>query len=129
MVRGLAAGIRANEPELESAADSMAGKVSDKIKRGIASAAQWAGFASGINISDPLSSVVSRPSMTGGLDAAGFFPHDSARMEELRRSIAITPTTTKPGGSVIEVPVSIDGREVARATAWYMGEELAWEER
>lgn len=129
MVRGLAAGIRANEPELESAADSMAGKVSGKIKRGIASAAQWAGFASGINISDPLSSVVSRPSMTGGLDAAGFFPHDSARMEELRRSIAITPTTTKPGGSVIEVPVSIDGREVARATAWYMGEQLAWEAR
>lgn len=29
----------------------------------------------------------------------------------------------------IEVPVSIDGREVARATAWYMGEQLAWEER
>lgn len=129
MVRGLAAGIRANEPELESAADSMAGKVSGKIKRGIASAAQWADFASRINISDPLSSAVSWPSMTGGLDAAGFFPHDSARMEELRRSITITPTTTKPGGAVIEVPVSIDGREVARATAWYMGEQLAWEER
>ena len=29
----------------------------------------------------------------------------------------------------IEVPVSIDGREVARATAWYMSEQLAWEER
>lgn len=29
----------------------------------------------------------------------------------------------------IEVPVSIDGREVARATAWYMDEQLAWEER
>lgn len=29
----------------------------------------------------------------------------------------------------IEVPVIIDGREVARATAWYMGEQLAWEER
>lgn len=129
MVRGLAAGIRANEPELESAADSMAGKVSGKIKRSIASAAQWADFASGINISDPLSSAVSWPSMTGGLDAAGFFPHDSARMEELRRSITITPTTTKPGGARIEVPVTIDGREVARATAWYMGEQLAWEER
>lgn len=34
------------------------------------------------------------------------------------------------GGSTrIEVPVVIDGREVARASAWYMGEQLAWEER
>lgn len=33
------------------------------------------------------------------------------------------------GSARIEVPVSIDGREVARATAWYMGEQLAWEER
>lgn len=29
----------------------------------------------------------------------------------------------------IEVPVVIDGREVARASAWYMGEQLSWEER
>lgn len=29
----------------------------------------------------------------------------------------------------IEVPVSIDGREVARVSAWYMGEQLSWEER
>lgn len=32
-------------------------------------------------------------------------------------------------GAQITVPVSIDGREVARATAWYTGEQLAWEER
>ena len=30
---------------------------------------------------------------------------------------------------VIEVPLNIDGREVARATAWDMGEQLAWESR
>ena len=30
---------------------------------------------------------------------------------------------------VIEVPLSIDGREVARATAYYTGEQLAWEAR
>lgn len=29
----------------------------------------------------------------------------------------------------IEVPLYIDGREVARASAWYMGEQLSWEER
>ncbi|HIZ41631.1 MAG TPA: hypothetical protein H9811_03595 [Candidatus Gemmiger excrementigallinarum] len=129
MVRGLAAGIRANEPELESAADSMAGKVSGKIKRGIASAAQWADFASGINIPGPLSPGLSWSSLTGRLDAAGVFSHDSTRMEGLRQALTITPTIAKPGGAFIEVPVSIDGREVARATAWYMGEQLAWEER
>lgn len=32
-------------------------------------------------------------------------------------------------GAQITVPVTIDGREVARATAWYMSEQLAWEER
>lgn len=129
MVRGLAAGIRENLPELESAAGSMAGKVSGKIKRGIADAAQWADFATGIDVPGPLSPGLSWPSLTGRLDAAGVFPHDSARMEGLRQAITITPVTAKPGGAVIQVPISIDGREVARATAWYMGEELAWEER
>lgn len=129
MVRGLAAGIRENVPELESAAGSMAGKVSGKIKRGIADAAQWADFATGIDVPGPLSPGLSWPSLTGRLDAAGVFPHDSARMEGLRQAITITPVTAKPGGAVIQVPISIDGREVARATAWYMGEELAWEER
>lgn len=129
MVRGLAAGIRENVPELESAAGSMAGKVSSKIKRGIASAAQWADFASGINIPGPMHYALPWPSVSAGLDVSGVSAQDSARLDGMRQSITITPTTAKPGGAVIEVPVSIDGREVARATAWYMGEQLAWEER
>lgn len=32
------------------------------------------------------------------------------------------------GGTQITVPVNLDGREIARATAWSMGEQLAWEE-
>jgi TP901 family phage tail tape measure protein len=32
------------------------------------------------------------------------------------------------GDTTIEVPLYLDGREVARATAWNMGEQLAWEE-
>lgn len=48
---------------------------------------------------------------------------DAAR--DMTANIGMTATT----GTTIEVPVSIDGREVARASAWYMGEELAWEER
>ena len=38
-----------------------------------------------------------------------------------------------PGGArntmQIEVPIYLDGREIARASAWYTGEQLAWEER
>ena len=48
---------------------------------------------------------------------------DAAR--DMTANIGMTATT----GTTIEVPVSIDGREVARASAWYMGEQLAWEER
>lgn len=129
MVRGLAAGIRENVPELESAAGSMVGKVSAKIKRGIADAAQWADFANGIDIPGPLYSALPWPSVSAGLDVSGVSAQDSARLEGARQAITITPTIAKPGGAVIEVPVSIDGREVARATAWYMGEQLSWEER
>lgn len=52
----------------------------------------------------------------------------------VRQAAQATADSATRAGSLsrstrIEVPVSIDGREVARATAWYMGEELAWEER
>jgi len=40
-------------------------------------------------------------------------------------SAAITAQTS----TEIVVPISIDGREVARATAWYTNEQLAWEAR
>ena len=43
-------------------------------------------------------------------------------------SYALQATGTT-GGATIIVPLSIDGREIARATAWTMGEQLAWEER
>jgi len=41
----------------------------------------------------------------------------------------LSASITGTGSTRIEVPVIIDGREVARASAWYMGEQLAWEAR
>jgi hypothetical protein len=41
----------------------------------------------------------------------------------------LSASITGTGSTRIEVPVMIDGREVARASAWYMGEQLAWEAR
>ena len=48
---------------------------------------------------------------------------------DLERTISNNINVTGvAGGATIIVPLSIDGREVARATAWSMGEQLAWEE-
>ena len=41
----------------------------------------------------------------------------------------LSASITGTGSSRIEVPVIIDGREIARASAVYMGEQLAWEAR
>lgn len=41
----------------------------------------------------------------------------------------LSASITGTGQTRIEVPVVIDGREIARASAWYMGEQLAWEAR
>lgn len=61
------------------------------------------------------------------LNSIGGFPAVQQAAQE------VASGATRGGGinnsTHIEVPVSIDGREVARATAWYMGEQLAWEER
>ena len=47
--------------------------------------------------------------------------------EGMERSVSYNLAATT-GGTTIIVPLSINGREVARATAWSMGEQLAWEE-
>lgn len=41
----------------------------------------------------------------------------------------LSASITGTGKTQIEVPVILDGREIARASAWYMGEQLAWEAR
>lgn len=41
----------------------------------------------------------------------------------------LTASVTGTANTQIEVPVILDGREIARASAWYMGEQLAWEAR
>lgn len=49
--------------------------------------------------------------------------------DQISRSLSYTMTATgKLPDTSITVPLYLDGREVARATAWTMGEQLAWEE-
>lgn len=44
-------------------------------------------------------------------------------------SASLTSRLSSTVQRIIEVPLTIDSREIARATAWDMGEQLAWEMR
>ena len=54
---------------------------------------------------------------------------DMNTRENIERDISVnmTATGTTPDMTIV-VPLTLDGREIARATAWSMGEQLAWEE-
>jgi phage-related protein len=49
--------------------------------------------------------------------------------QDVERNVSVNMTATgTTDGTYIIVPVNLDGREIARATAWSMGQQLAWEE-
>lgn len=48
---------------------------------------------------------------------------------DITRDLTANIIGTKGNGATIEVPLYLEGREIARASAWYVGEQLAWEER
>lgn len=48
--------------------------------------------------------------------------------ENIERDVSFNMTAGRMADMTIVVPLTLDGREIARATAWSMGEQLAWEE-
>ena len=49
--------------------------------------------------------------------------------ESFERNVSYNMTATGSiGDTTITVPLYLNGREIARATAWQMGQQLAWEE-
>ena len=49
--------------------------------------------------------------------------------ENIERDVSFAMTASgRMADMTIVVPLTLDGREIARATAWSMGEQLAWEE-
>lgn len=48
---------------------------------------------------------------------------------DVGRDLAASVSGNLTGSTTIVVPLFLDNREIARATAWYMGEQLSWEER
>ena len=61
------------------------------------------------------------------LGAAGGGAAGSRGAMEQSVSYSLTATGRTPDQTIV-VPLYLDGREIARATAWNMGEQLAWEE-
>ena len=48
---------------------------------------------------------------------------------DIGRDLAASVSGNLTGATTIFVPLYLDGREIARASAWYMGEQLSWEAR
>lgn len=62
-------------------------------------------------------------SIAGTLDVGYNLPDIAGYAADLAANITASSATE------IVVPLSVDGREIARASAWYMNEQLAWEAR
>jgi phage-related protein len=85
-------------------------------------------FAQGID--DNANKVQDSVAGLAGDIAMGFNSDINYNVQDLAGYAAdLSASITGTGQTRIEVPVVIDGREVARASAWYMGEQLAWEAR
>lgn len=134
IIRGIARGIAGAAGEIASAAMDAARNALDAAKSflGIHSPSTRAakeigepyseGVAEGID--DGMSEIdkslgIMERSLTAGVD----LPDIGRLAGDLGAAI------TASSSAQIVVPVNIDGREVARSTAWYMNEQLAWEAR
>lgn len=142
IINGLINGIGAMAGALWEAAKNIARSALDAIKGffGISSPSKvmrdqvgkqidagiGVGLKEGIPEIDKGASIVSRR-LLGSFSAD--VDYNLPDLRETAKSLSASISSTSVGSARIEVPVSIDGREVARATAWYMGEQLAWEER
>lgn len=141
ILRGINDGIMAGWDWLVGKAQSLADSLFTAAKRalGIASPSKkgkWIGqmFDEGVGagVDDGHDDVIGKVKNLSTTMAESFaldvnynMPDAADAARDMTANIGMTATT----GTTIEVPVSIDGREVARASAWYMGEQLAWEER
>lgn len=85
-------------------------------------------FAKGIE--DNAKKVADASADLAGDIAMGFTSDINYNVPDLAGYAAdLSASITGMGSSRIEVPVILDGREIARASAVYMGEQLAWEAR
>jgi phage-related protein len=74
-------------------------------------------------VEDSVNDVAKAVSGTFSADIGYNLPDIAGYAADLSAMITATSSTE------IIVPLNVDGREIARASAWYMNEQLAWEAR
>ena len=90
-----------------------------------------AGEAKGIeknaNLVEDAAKEVNEKALNASMDVNYNLPSTDSVSKDVGASF--TSRLAQTVNRVIEVPLNISGREIARATAWDMGEQLAWESR
>lgn len=137
MMKGLAKTLMDSTNEVEAAANSAATRIASGVARGVGVAAYAGGGIPSAAVRPSVQEKLAQPSAGIASDLMReLMPvvysgggHEGLQQTANSLMASVMQGVPPVGSARIEVPVSIDGREVARATAWYMGEQLAWEER
>lgn len=137
MMKGIAKGMTENVGTVETAAFKVSDGIAESVRRGLGvSAFSGGGVASlpslpadGASRTTAMDELLNVYQNSLSVNYPGIGGFSAVRQAAQATADSATRAGTLSRSTRIEVPVSIDGREVARATAWYMGEELAWEER
>lgn len=142
IIRGIISGLSSGASEIVHAARDVARRALDAAKDflGINSPStefklvgQYSdeGQAEGMIKNADLVEDASKEVAKRALDAQMSVDYDLPDIESASRDMSanIAGSFAQTTSRVIEVPLSIDSREIARATAWDMGEQLAWEAR
>ena len=80
-----------------------------------------------IGVVEQASQEVAERALDAQMNVDYTLPDIDSASRDMSASLASSFSSTV--SRIIEVPLSIDAREIARATAWDMGEQLAWEQR
>ena len=90
-------------------------------------AGQAKGMVENADMVEDASREVAQKALDAQMDVDYTLPDIDSASRDMSANLTSSLTTTVQ--RVIEVPLSINSREIARATAWDMGEQLAWEMR
>lgn len=99
-----------------------------KAEVGYQSDAGWAeGITDNADLVGNAAQEVANKTLDASMSVDYKLPDIDSASRDMSASLASSFSSTV--SRIIEVPLSIDAREIARATAWDMGEQLAWEQR
>lgn len=88
---------------------------------------QAEGMVENADLVEEASKEVAERALDAQMDVNYDLPNIDSASKAMSANLAGSFTSTVQ--RIIEIPLSIDAREIARATAWDMGEQLAWEMR